>query len=327
MASIDIGMEATNRSISYSSATLIGRGNPANASGKITSVEIYAYNNLQDCQVATFYETDTNEFSTRDYEAIGTVTAGSKQTFTVDLDVAAGDYIGIYFSGGAIDADGSGDGFWYKSSADYIPCTEQAFTFLSSKTISLYGTGSSSKEYSQSVGGSFSSTGSISKATTKTFSGAFSFAGSISKAISKTLSGNLDFSGALTRLRIYFKTLSGEFSFSGGITQKAIGKALTGTVGFTGIIQRAITKTLTGTLNFTGIVSKGIYKTISGVLSFTGGITNKAISKVMRGSLSMTAKVLYWFEKIFGSVSWTEETKSDESWTELTKSDENWTEL
>lgn len=325
MAYIDIGMEATDRSTHYTTATLIGRGNPANASGKITSVEIYAYLTLYNCEVATFYETDTNEFSTRDYEAIGNVTAGSKQTFTVDLDVAAGDYIGIYYSTGAIERDDSGDGYWYIVSADHIPCTKQAFTFASSRTISLYGTGS--KEYSQSVSGSFSPTGSISKATTKTFSGAFSFAGSISKAISKTLSGNLDFSGALTKLRIYFKTLSGEFSFSGGITQKAIGKALTGTVGFTGIIQRAITKTLTGTLNFTGIVSKGIYKTISGVLSFTGGITNKAISKVMRGSLSMTAKVLYWFEKIFGSVSWTEETKSDESWTELTKSDENWTEL
>jgi hypothetical protein len=326
MASIDIGMEATNRSTYYISATLIGRGNPANASGKITSVEIYAAGKLYNCQVATFYETDTNEFSTRDYETIGTVTAGSKQTFTVDLDVKTGDYLGIYHDG-AIEGDDSGDGCWYITSADHIPCTEQAFSFQSNRTISLYGTGSSSKEYSQSVGGSFSSTGSISKATTKTFSGAFGFAGYISKAISKNLLGNLDFSGALTRLRIYFKTLSGEFSFSGGITQKAIGKVLTGTVGFTGIIQRAITKTLTGTLNFTGIVSKGIYKTISGVLSFTGGITNKAISKVMRGSLSMTAKVLYWFEKIFGSVSWTEETKSDESWTELTKSDENWTEL
>jgi hypothetical protein len=47
---------------------------------------------------------------------------------------------------------------------------------------------------------------------------------------------------------------------------------------------------------------------------------------VLRGSLSMTAKVLYWFEKIFGSVSWTEETKSDESWTEVSKSDEDWDE-
>lgn len=141
---IDIGSEAINRDTYASSGTIIERGNPANASGKITSVEIYAYENLQNCQVATFYETDTNKFSTRDYETIGSVTKGSKQTFTVDLDVAAGDYLGIYYSGGAIEVDSFGDGFWYRLSVDHIPCTEQAFYFTSNKTMSLYGTGTTS---------------------------------------------------------------------------------------------------------------------------------------------------------------------------------------
>lgn len=138
---IDIGMEAINRDSRAPAGTLINRGNPANASGKITSVEIYANSDLKECKVATFYETDTNKFSTRDYEAIGTVTAGSKQTFTVDLDVVAGDYLGIYYSGGYIEFDTFGVGYWYIFSADHIPCTEQAFTYRSSRTISLYGTG------------------------------------------------------------------------------------------------------------------------------------------------------------------------------------------
>ena len=59
---IDIGDAATNRTLIFTTATIINKGNPANADGIITSVEIYAVsgNDLADCEVGTFYTTNGN---------------------------------------------------------------------------------------------------------------------------------------------------------------------------------------------------------------------------------------------------------------------------
>ena len=57
------------------------------------------------------------------------------------MDVNSGDYIGTYFTLGQIERDNSGTGYWYSDGTDYIPCTNQAFTSLANRTLSLYGTG------------------------------------------------------------------------------------------------------------------------------------------------------------------------------------------
>ena len=94
-----------------------------------------------DCKVATFYVVSGNNLSTRDTETIGTVTAGSKQTFSgLNLDVVAGDYIGIYYSDGYIERDDTGADYWIIFE-DRIPCTNITFTLNTEKEISLYGTG------------------------------------------------------------------------------------------------------------------------------------------------------------------------------------------
>ncbi len=122
--------------------THINKNNPANISGKITNVEIYASESLENCEVATFYIVSENVFSTRDTHAIGNVTGGSKQTFPgLDITVEKGDYIGIVFTAGALYNNSSGgDGRWY-TSGDYIPCTNKIFSFSSFDIISLCGTG------------------------------------------------------------------------------------------------------------------------------------------------------------------------------------------
>ncbi|MDD5086627.1 MAG: GLUG motif-containing protein, partial [Candidatus Nanoarchaeia archaeon] len=146
---IDVGNEAIDREWSDSSdVTIIDINNPANGTGKITSVEIWAGTQITGCQVATFYNVSENHFSTRDYETVnngngeGVVLAGSKQIFEVDLDVEEGDYIGVYWNEGTIDYDAwdGSDGIWYKSS-DNIPCTNAEFTENLERTISLYATG------------------------------------------------------------------------------------------------------------------------------------------------------------------------------------------
>ncbi|MBA7500274.1 hypothetical protein ES704_03029 [subsurface metagenome] len=144
---IDIGTEAIVRNSNVdANRTYIAIGNPANESGKITSVEIYTWTgqSLVNCEVATFYGSGV-VYSTRDTEFIGAVAAGAKRTFTVDLDVEAGDLIGIFFTDGAVykTEGGSGMAGIYYYTADYIPCTNETFVLIGagSQEMSLYGTG------------------------------------------------------------------------------------------------------------------------------------------------------------------------------------------
>jgi hypothetical protein len=139
---IDIGAAAIDRSLYLTVTwTRIDKNNPANADGTIDTVEIWAYSDLSDCEVATFIDEGSNVLSTRDSETLGSVTSGSKQTFSgLDMDVQTGDYIGIHSSAGNIERDNSGDGYWY-AAVDYIPCSSQGFNFTADRSLSFYGMG------------------------------------------------------------------------------------------------------------------------------------------------------------------------------------------
>lgn len=145
---IDIGEPAIVRTTSIvDNNTSINRGNPANASGIITSIEIYASAAypLVGCKVGTFYTTNGNTLKCRDVEDIGNVSGGSKQTFSgLSLAVVAGDYIGIYYStGGVYVAYTGGSGEWYITGDHCIIDDETTYTLDSGgdSILSLYGTG------------------------------------------------------------------------------------------------------------------------------------------------------------------------------------------
>jgi len=145
---INIGNDAVTRSSSFANYTIVDKKNPANESGKITSIEIYAHANMSDCEVAIFYIESGTNLTTRDNCIIGSVTAGSKQTFTKDssnnnisLTAVKGDFIGIWFTAGSIKMDtGGGIGFYYKA-GDNIPCENTTFSYMANWTISLHGIG------------------------------------------------------------------------------------------------------------------------------------------------------------------------------------------
>ena len=117
----------------------------ANKTGTITQVQIYvvAGNDLVDCEVAIFYVpgADADNLTTRDTEFIGAVVGGAVRTFDVDLDVEAGDYIGIYFTGGQIETDSSGFLGIFSKAGDWIPCDDVDFAGFAGDAISVYGTG------------------------------------------------------------------------------------------------------------------------------------------------------------------------------------------
>lgn len=149
---IDIGASATDRETTQSAQTLINKTNPANETGTITSVEIWANAGLSNCEVATFFVVSGNFLSTRDSQSIGTVAAGSKQTFEVNLNVQAGDYIGMYYTAGLIERDSYGfGGMWTNYGGDNIPCTNVEFSLLAGDAISLYGTGTTKEEEDNAI--------------------------------------------------------------------------------------------------------------------------------------------------------------------------------
>ncbi|MBA7588436.1 hypothetical protein ES708_30494 [subsurface metagenome] len=141
---IDIGCPAIDRSASITSGyTEVDKNNPANISGTVNKVEIFAVtgNDMANVEVGIFYEESANRLTTRDSAFIGTVIGGSVQTFDVNLTVVAGDYIGVYFTGGRLEYDPSGPvGDWRKAN-DHIPCTNVAFDFYSGRCMSLHGIG------------------------------------------------------------------------------------------------------------------------------------------------------------------------------------------
>jgi len=142
---IDIGSAATDRPSSVGDRTLIEAANPANASGILTSVEIYVAVAMTGVEIATFYSTGTNQFSTRDYVTIGNATVGHHQ-YDVELDVEVGDYLGMFFVTGELDRNSdAGTFYWYDNTdpRDQIPCTDAVFYKTSGETYtnSLYGTG------------------------------------------------------------------------------------------------------------------------------------------------------------------------------------------
>jgi hypothetical protein len=141
--SIDVGSGATDRGANLSiTITRIDGNNPANATGTLDTWEIWVAIAGANVEVATFYIVSGTNFSTRDSEAIGSVSSGSKQTFTgKSTDIETSDYVGIYGTSGFIETDTSGGaGIWYDS-GDNIPCTNNGFTALADRLISLYATG------------------------------------------------------------------------------------------------------------------------------------------------------------------------------------------
>jgi len=217
---IDIGNSAIDRT-SYTTIadnTLVDKNNPANADGKILSVEIYAVTgyDLTDCKVGIFYIISGDYLSTRDTHTIGTVTSGLKQTFEVDLDVEAGDYIGLYASGGRIEKtnDVESNGYLYRA-GDNIPCVNAEFQSSFNRTISLYGTGGD-PQGKLTIGESFSVADSLVKSVTKQLGEALSVVDSKVTRIIKALGEAFSIadSFAHTIVLYFYETLKVKESFT-----------------------------------------------------------------------------------------------------------------
>jgi len=139
-----IGAAASDRTTRITSLiTVINTANPVAHQGRITSVSLWAETTLAgNVEVATFYLTGANQFSTRDRQAIGPVVAGSRQTFAVDLECEEGDYIGAWLGGaGYLECDTVGGAGIWAVAGDQVPCTDVVFGVSAGYAISLQADG------------------------------------------------------------------------------------------------------------------------------------------------------------------------------------------
>ena len=135
---IDVGPPAIDGDEQSSNGnTYIDVGNPANASGTLTKVELFANIDLTNCKVGVFY-TDSSNYKCRSTATIGSVTDGSKQTFNVSLSIQSGDFIGLYFDGGYLERQSSGGQARY-TSGDHCVVNDTTSYTTSTKLYSIHG--------------------------------------------------------------------------------------------------------------------------------------------------------------------------------------------
>jgi hypothetical protein len=144
--SIGIGPGAISRSShNYSNATTtsVCTKTPAAAAGILTSISFYFYDSNTGVIAGTFQGTAPS-FNKRDSASIGSVSSGSKQTFTgLTCAVASGDFIGWYCTAGKIynDTSGVNTSTYYKSGNQFGQGS-QTYTDNGSHTlVSLEGAG------------------------------------------------------------------------------------------------------------------------------------------------------------------------------------------
>lgn len=141
---IDVGSTASDRgsSANINGGTYITKNNPVNANGVITSVEVWANGNMTGLKVGTFSGSGTS-WTNRDYETIGNVTAGSKQTFSgLSIDTQTDDLLGCVNTGGKIEMDITGGSGHYWKQYDQFGAGTKTYTTASTTSVfSLYATG------------------------------------------------------------------------------------------------------------------------------------------------------------------------------------------
>jgi PKD repeat protein len=146
---LDVGAAAVDGSASatagYSDISLT---NPLNASGPLTSIEVFTKVNVTGLKVGTFSGTP-GDYTCRDVVELPNVTAGSKVTFTTDastnpiaLTGVAGDYIGFYCVAGSWAYNTGGTGLYYKSGDQCVKGRRSTgWTLLAGRDYSIYASG------------------------------------------------------------------------------------------------------------------------------------------------------------------------------------------
>ena len=139
-SSIDVGTSCDDREYyTGDGETHINRNNPANASGVLTSICIYM-NTSGNVKIGVFDVVSGNTLKCRSAYNCGYLSAGY-HSFSVNMAISAGDYIGAYSAGRKEYIDTAGSGVWAIGGDTCVVNNQSAYAAHSPGTMSLYGAG------------------------------------------------------------------------------------------------------------------------------------------------------------------------------------------
>jgi len=140
---IDVGSAAINRVQALAgSTTAIEIANPANESGNITKVSIFAATGGSGWKVGTFYGSGS-DYTSRDSANLPAISAGLNTITGLSIAVESGDFIGVYIpvSAGTIDLAYAGGTYVRTKAGDQFGAGQQTYGGFDGGIMSLYGEG------------------------------------------------------------------------------------------------------------------------------------------------------------------------------------------
>jgi len=141
---IDIGLAAVADGNNFSATyTYIQLDNPANATGTITQVQVYADISITGMRAGTFYNTGANTYKCRASAALGDAPADQVTTFPgLSIAVVAGDFIGGYHGTGYMELTVDATKSFIYVSGEFIDADDETtYSAPIGRHIALYGTG------------------------------------------------------------------------------------------------------------------------------------------------------------------------------------------
>ena len=138
---IDVGVTNTEPTFSFSSdKTIIQLGNPANATGIITNVELNIGTSMVGLIIGTFSFSSGNTYICKSSLSIGSLSVGINTLIDLSLSINVGDYIGCYYSSGSIYSPFTGAGLAWLSGS-HISVNDSGVYTISDRDLYLYGSG------------------------------------------------------------------------------------------------------------------------------------------------------------------------------------------
>ena len=142
---INVGPACINRGGALAlNITYVTKDNPANETGVINYICLWAATVMSGIEVASFSAVG-NDLTTNGHVALANAAVGKNEynapgdfaAFNINVD----EYIGIYYTGGTIDVDWAGGVGVWDLAGDQIPCVGATFALTAGRIISLHGTG------------------------------------------------------------------------------------------------------------------------------------------------------------------------------------------
>lgn len=131
----------------FGAITVLDCNNPANGTGILTSMSFYFTSNGSSIKCGTFYTGGGNIYTCRDYETIGNVTGGGKQTFSgLSCNVTTGDILGITGNGAIGLSTSVGSGYNYKNGDGFTSSLTYS-NFTTPGAIAIVGNGDGGKKW------------------------------------------------------------------------------------------------------------------------------------------------------------------------------------